>query len=150
MNIVIERMEFRKLIHILKPHFIINLSEFIASTCTYIAFPLNLGLPYDKNFFKLECFEGLRFDIKWIDYKLHFHQNSLRDQMVNSELYTIIPGYAHKPLWSISEKLFNNMVKGMISFLISRVGNNDIHSYGQNFLPLDNKQFFLSNERDID
>ena len=100
----------------LNPHFIINLSEFIASTCTYIAFPLNLGLPYDKNFSRWNVLRGLLFDIKWIDYKLHFHQNSLRDQMVNCELYTIIPGYAHKPLWSIWEKLYNDMVKGTISF----------------------------------
>ena len=55
---------------------------------TYITFPLNLGLPYDKILFTLE-FSGVGFCIKWIAYKLHFHQNSLRDQMVNCELYII-------------------------------------------------------------
>ena len=84
---------------------------------TYITFPLNLGLPYDEILLTLECF-GVGFDIKWIAYKLHFHQNSLRDQMVNCESYTIMPGYAHKPLWSIREKLNSSMVKGNDQLLI--------------------------------
>ena len=83
---LLDGKEFKELNHIFQNHFIIKFSEFIAHT--YITFPLNLGLPYDKILFTLEC-SGVGFCIKWIAYKLHFHQNSLRDQMVNCELYII-------------------------------------------------------------
>ena len=90
---------------------------------------------------------GLRFDIKWIDYKLHFHQNSLRDQMLNCELYTIIPGYAHKPFWSIREKFIPIRWKQRSVFNIEGLEIMIFILMVKNFLPLDNKQIFQSNKR---